>query len=242
MNVRVFDDPPAVAGAAASVVADAIEGGVRSLVLAGGSTPTRAYELLQQAPLEWGRVTVLFGDERCVPPDHPDSNYLMARRSLLDRVSPGSVHRMAGELGPEAAASLYEPIVRWLSPLDLVLLGMGPDGHTASLFPGRPEVSAEGTVVGVRGAPKPPPERVSLTLGARPSGSCSSSPGPTRPTPSPPRPEARCPRAWSRTPSTWSTGRWRPSCLRPPTLPLRGGGNSGQDRSFDTVGRPEPAG
>jgi len=107
---------------------------------------------------------VLFGDERCVPPDHPDSNYLMARRCLLDRVSPGSVHRMAGELGPDRAASLYDPIVRWLSPPDLVLLGMGPDGHTASLFPGRPEVSAEGLAVGVRGAPKPPPDRVSLTL------------------------------------------------------------------------------
>jgi 6-phosphogluconolactonase len=165
VNVRIFDDPPAVAEAAASLVADAVRGGTRSLALAGGTTPARAYELLTEAPLEWGRVTVLFGDERCVPPDHPDSNYLMARRSLLDRVNPGSVHRMAGELGPEAAASLYEPIVRWLSPLDLVLLGMGPDGHTASLFPGHPEVSAEGLAVGVRGAPKPPPERVSLTLG-----------------------------------------------------------------------------
>jgi 6-phosphogluconolactonase len=165
VNVRIFDDPPAVAVAAASLVADAVRGGARSLALAGGTTPARAYELLTEAPLEWGRVTVLFGDERCVPPDHPDSNYLMARRSLLDRVNPGSVHRMAGELGPEAAASLYEPIVSWLSPLDLVLLGMGPDGHTASLFPGHPEVSAEGLAVGVRGAPKPPPERVSLTLG-----------------------------------------------------------------------------
>jgi 6-phosphogluconolactonase len=165
VNVRVFDDPQSVARAAASLVADAIQGGVRSLVLAGGSTPARAYQLLAEATREWGRITVLFGDERCVPPDHPESNFLMARRSLLDRVNPGSVHRMAGELGPDVAASLYEPIVRWLSPLDLVLLGMGPDGHTASLFPGHPELSAEGMAVGVRGAPKPPPERVSLTLG-----------------------------------------------------------------------------
>jgi 6-phosphogluconolactonase len=165
VNVRIYDDPQSVARAAASLVADAIQGEVRSLALAGGSTPARAYQLLAEAALEWGRITVLFGDERCVPPDHPDSNFLMARRSLLDRVNPGSVHRMAGELGPEVAASLYEPIVRWLSPLDLVLLGMGPDGHTASLFPGHPEVSAEGMAVGVRGAPKPPPDRVSLTLG-----------------------------------------------------------------------------
>jgi 6-phosphogluconolactonase len=165
VNVQTFDDPQSVAEAAAALVAQAIRGGVRSLVLAGGSTPAHAYELLSEMPLEWGRVAILFGDERCVPPDHPDSNYLMARRSLLDRVSPGSVHRMAGELGPDTAAALYEPIVRWLGPLDLVLLGMGPDGHTASLFPGHREVSAEGMVVGVRGAPKPPPERVSLTLG-----------------------------------------------------------------------------
>jgi 6-phosphogluconolactonase len=165
VNVRIFDDSQTVARAAASLVADAIQGGARTVVLAGGSTPARAYQLLSEATLEWGRITVLFGDERCVPPDHPESNFLMARRSLLDRVNPGSVHRMAGELGPDVAASLYAPIVRWLSPLDLVLLGMGPDGHTASLFPGHPEVSAEGMVVGVRGAPKPPPERVSLTLG-----------------------------------------------------------------------------
>jgi 6-phosphogluconolactonase len=165
VNVRIFDDSQSVARAAATLVADAIQGGVRTLVLAGGSTPARAYQLLAEATLEWGRITVLFGDERCVPPDHPESNFLMARRSLLDRVNPGSVHRMAGELGPDVAASLYEPIVRWLSPLDLVLLGMGPDGHTASLFPGHPEVSAEGLAVGVRAAPKPPPERVSLTLG-----------------------------------------------------------------------------
>jgi 6-phosphogluconolactonase len=165
VNVRIYDDPQSVARAVASLVTDAIQGGVRTLALAGGSTPARAYQLLAEAALEWGRVTVLFGDERCVPPDHPDSNFLMARRSLLDRVNPGSMHRMAGELGPDVAASLYEPIVRWLSPLDLVLLGMGPDGHTASLFPGHPEVSAEGMAVGVRSAPKPPPERVSLTLG-----------------------------------------------------------------------------
>jgi len=165
MNVRIFDDPESVAGAAASLVTAALRDGARTFVLAGGSTPARAYQLLSEAPVEWGAVSVLFGDERCVPPGHPDSNYLMARRSLLDIVSPGSVHRMAGELGPERAASLYDAIVRWLSPLDLVLLGMGPDGHTASLFPGAPELSTEGLAAGVRGAPKPPPERVTLTLG-----------------------------------------------------------------------------
>ena len=165
MKTRILDDPQAVAREAADLIAGEIKGGARTLVLAGGSTPARAYQLLAERPVEWGRVAILFGDERCVPADHPESNYLMARRSLIDRVSPATVHRMPGELGPETGAALYEPVLRTLSPLDLVLLGMGPDGHTASLFPGHPAVAAEGLAVGVRGSPKPPPERVSLTLG-----------------------------------------------------------------------------
>ena len=109
---------------------------------------------------------MLFGDERCVPPGHPESNYRMARESLLGRVAPATVHRIAGELGPDEAAAAYDRIVGALTPLDVVLLGAGEDGHTASLFPGHPEVQAKGWAVGVRNAPKPPPDRVSLTLPA----------------------------------------------------------------------------
>jgi 6-phosphogluconolactonase len=148
------------------MVAAALGEGARTLVLAGGSTPRRCYELLAGMPVTWGRVTILFGDERCVPPDHPDSNYWMARLSLIDSVFPASVHRMPAELGPAEGARLYDPVVGSLQPLDLVLLGIGPDGHTASLFPGHPALEAEGWVVGVEGAPKPPPQRVSLTLRA----------------------------------------------------------------------------
>ncbi len=166
MNVRVLDDPEAVAAETAGPVAAAIQGGLRTLVLAGGSTPRRAYQLLAGRDLPWGRVAVLFGDERCVPPDDPESNYRMAHEELLDRVHPGSVHRMPAELGADAGASLYQPVVRSLSPLDLVLLGMGPDGHTASLFPGGAELEAAGYAVAVHDARKPPPERVSLTLRA----------------------------------------------------------------------------
>jgi len=166
MNVRILDDPAGVAAAAADLVAAAIEGGTRSLVLAGGSTPRLAYRLLAERPLAWGGVTALFGDERCVPPWDPESNYRMAKEELLDRVHPGGVLRMAGELGAEHAAALYDAVVGAFSPLDLVLLGMGPDGHTASLFPGHPALAAGGTAVAVHGAPKPPPDRVSLTLGA----------------------------------------------------------------------------
>jgi 6-phosphogluconolactonase len=166
MNVRVLDDPEAVAAAAAELVADAVLGGLRTLVLAGGSTPRRAYQLLAQRTLPWGRVAVLFGDERCVSPDDPESNYRMAREVLLDRVHPGTVHRMPGELNQREATALYEAIVAALPPLDLVLLGMGPDGHTASLFPGHPALGAGGHAVLVHDAPKPPPDRLSLTLGA----------------------------------------------------------------------------
>ncbi len=165
MRLTVADSPAAVARALADQVAGEIRGGARTLVLAGGSTPRAVYGLLAGADLEWGRVTVLFGDERCVAPDHPDSNYLMARTELLDRVRPGGVLRMPAELGPEQGAALYDGLVAALSPLDLVLLGMGPDGHTASLFPGASELGAGGHAVGVRNAPKPPPDRVSLTLG-----------------------------------------------------------------------------
>ena len=111
-------------------------------------------------------MAVLFGDERCVPPDDPESNYWMAHEALLERVHPGTVHRMPGELGAEAAAERYDAVVRAASPLDLVLLGMGQDGHTASLFPGNPALRAPGGAVAVHGAPKPPPDRVSLTLEA----------------------------------------------------------------------------
>ena len=163
---EVLETAEDVAEAAAAEIAAALGEGARTLVLAGGSTPKRTYELLTQADVTWGRVTILFGDERCVPPDHPESNYRLARETLLDKVAPGSVHRIAGELGPDEAAELYGRIVAALAPLDVVLLGAGEDGHTASLFPGHPEVDAPGWAVGVRIAPMPPPDRVSLTLAA----------------------------------------------------------------------------
>jgi 6-phosphogluconolactonase len=163
---RVLNSAEDVAAAAAAEIAEALGGGSRTLVLAGGTTPRRCYELLAGLDVEWGRVTVLFGDERCVAPDHPDSNYRMAREALLDQVAPASVHRIAGELGPDEAAAAYSHVVKGLAPLGIVVLGVGEDGHTASLFPGHPELDAKGWAVGVRNSPKPPPERVTLTLPA----------------------------------------------------------------------------
>src|SRR3981189_466544 len=97
-----------VARAAANEIAGALRAGARTLVLAGGTTPERCYELLAEMDLEWGRVAVLFGDERCVPPDHPDGNYRMAKKAPLDRVSPATVYRMPAELGPDEGAVEYE--------------------------------------------------------------------------------------------------------------------------------------
>jgi 6-phosphogluconolactonase len=162
----VLDSPEDVAAAAAAEIAKALRGGARTLVLAGGTTPQRCYEVLVGLEVEWGRVTVLFGDERCVPPNHVDSNYRMAREVLLDQVAPATVHRMPAELGPDEGAAEYSKVVAALAPLDFVILGIGEDGHTASLFPGHEGLNATGLTVGIRNSPKPPPERVTLTLQA----------------------------------------------------------------------------
>jgi len=139
--------------------------GACALCLAGGRTPEPVYRALASASgIDWTRVDVFFGDERAVPPDHPDSNYLMVNRVLLSRVPvpAGQVHRMEAECSDrEAAAREYE---RLLPPeLDILVLGMGPDGHTASLFPGSAALDErQRLVVPVIGA-TPPPERLTIT-------------------------------------------------------------------------------
>ena len=154
-----------VAATAAREIADALIGGARSLVLAGGTTPRRCYELLATTSgIPWGRVSVLFGDERCVDPFDPESNYAMAKEALLDKVAPASVYRMPAELGPQEGATAYAHVVALASPLDVVVLGVGEDGHTASLFPGHRALESTDLTIGIRDSPKPPPDRVTLTL------------------------------------------------------------------------------
>lgn len=152
MSVEIYADKTELAEAAArdfvAKASQAIKERSRfTVVLAGGSTPKATYARLARdhaAEVDWGNVHVFFGDERAVPPDHEDSNYRMAHEALLDHVSVGSVHRMRGELPPEAAAKAYEEDLREffedesLLRLDLVMLGIGGDGHTASLFPHTP--------------------------------------------------------------------------------------------------------
>ncbi|MDP8943816.1 MAG: 6-phosphogluconolactonase, partial [Actinomycetota bacterium] len=145
------------------------------VALTGGETPRRAYELLAEAVEDWSGAGLWFGDERAVPPADPASNYRMVEETLLARaaIPAGQVHRVRGELGAEAAAALYAAELRRGLPLaaervpvlDLVLLGVGEDGHVASLFPHHPALETRGRAcVAVLDAPKPPPERVTLTL------------------------------------------------------------------------------
>jgi 6-phosphogluconolactonase len=140
------------------------ERGRASLALAGGTTPKASYEALAGLPLDWSKVEIFFGDERCVPADHPESNYRMAKAALFDRIviPTANVHRMQGELADrEAAARAYEALLP--ERLDVVVLGIGEDAHTASLFPGAAALNESvRRVLPVLG-PKPPPERLTLT-------------------------------------------------------------------------------
>jgi 6-phosphogluconolactonase len=139
------------------------EGG--SVVLNGGKTPEQAYkEAARRAP-DWSKVELWWGDERCVPPEDENSNYGMAKRSLLDRLerAPAGVHRIKGELGKEAAAAAYE---RELDDtrLELLLLGVGPDGHVASLFPTAPTLRMRRRVLPAEAGLEPFVDRVTLSL------------------------------------------------------------------------------
>lgn len=140
------------------------------LALSGGNTPKPVYEELARRDIDWTRVIITFGDERCVPPDDEQSNYLMACRTLLDAVPipPENVLRMKGELDPAQAAAEYEADLRQRSPgetfrHDLILLGMGPDGHTASLFPGTPALEEKTRLVIENYVPKVQMYRITFT-------------------------------------------------------------------------------
>lgn len=161
-EVHVSDDP---AASVARLIADrAAEGG--SIVLTGGSTPGRAYERAAALQPDWGRVDLWWGDERAVPPDDERSNYRLAKETLLDRLEdpPREIHRIRGELPPPEAARELDAALDGAG-LDLMLLGLGPDGHIASLFPGSPQLLVEdrGAVSGPAGL-EPFVDRVTMTL------------------------------------------------------------------------------
>jgi 6-phosphogluconolactonase len=186
-QLTVVDDAPTLADAAAAAIVDAASAAVAAqgrftLVLAGGATPRATYMRLAAPPfvdrMPWDRTSVFFGDERCVPPDHSESNYRMANETLLSKVGipADRVYRMRGEADdPEAAAAAYAKTLATvfetkrggLPRFDLVLLGLGLDGHTASLFPGSPAAKEIfRTVVAVHAAAARIPQRLTLTFPA----------------------------------------------------------------------------
>jgi 6-phosphogluconolactonase len=150
-QIQIFPDANALTEEAARRIITAAHAGVAgdrkvfSLFLSGGNTPKSLYELLAADPyrsqVNWSKIGIFFGDERCVPPDHPDSNYRMAHNAMLSKlpIPESNIHRMRGEIDPEAASIEYGKLLKSTfgdDGPDMVLLGMGPDGHTASLFPG----------------------------------------------------------------------------------------------------------
>lgn len=152
--IRVFNDYEALSQGAAEMFADLADQAISSygrfsVALSGGNTPRRMHEILTAEPLRkkvrWEMVHVFWGDERCVPPDDPRSNYLMARQTLLDHVPVPSnhIHPIRGDLHPDEAATQYETELRTFFAgqppvFDLILLGLGDNAHTASLFPHTP--------------------------------------------------------------------------------------------------------
>ena len=164
VELVVVEDEREVASVVATRLARAArEGG--NVVLTGGKTPERAHEQAAKLEPDWGKVELWWGDERCVPPEHEDSNYGMAKRTLLDRIErpPRGVHRIKGELGKEAAAAGYEQELDD-AELDLLLLGVGPDGHIASLFPNAPTLRQRTKVLPAEPGLEPFVDRVTLSL------------------------------------------------------------------------------
>ncbi len=173
-QIRRFADIESLALGAAEDLVDCVEHAIREtgrcrIAMAGGSTPRPVYRLVAGLDLasriEWGRVQVFWGDERCVPPTDPASNYRMVYDELLARVPipERNIHRIEGERPPDDAAGAYAGTLGD-DPLDLVLLGMGGDGHTVSLFPDTPDLGRNEARVVATVAPVAPVHRVSLTL------------------------------------------------------------------------------
>ncbi|HWF75122.1 MAG TPA: 6-phosphogluconolactonase [Solirubrobacteraceae bacterium] len=168
VELRIVDDPAATC--AEMLVEVATRGG--HIVLAGGSTPRAAYQRAASTGTPWSAVTVWFGDERCVPPDDERSNFAMAKAALLDPLGEAgpAVKRIRGELGPTAAADEYEQELAAAGPprFDLLLLGLGPDGHTASLFPDQESLGERSRLVAGVETPgrEPMVSRVTMTFPA----------------------------------------------------------------------------
>jgi 6-phosphogluconolactonase len=166
IEILVADDAEGAARIVAERLAEAARAGGH-VVLTGGSTPKRAYELAPELERDWSRVELWWSDERCVPVDDERSSYRMAKLALIDHVSipPENVHRMRGELGRDEGALQYEQELGPLKRFDLLLLGLGADGHIASLYPEQPTLDVtDRRVIGTEAKLQPFVDRVTLTL------------------------------------------------------------------------------
>jgi 6-phosphogluconolactonase len=166
VDITVVADADEAARLVAERLAEQARAG-GSIVLTGGSTPRVAYEIAAELEPDWSRVELWWGDERCVAPDDERSNYGMAKAALLDRLErqPAAVHRVQGELGRDDGAAEYGRELAGVDVFDLVLLGLGPDGHIASLFPRFPTLDVTGRdVVGSEAGHEPFVDRISMTL------------------------------------------------------------------------------
>lgn len=165
VELVVADDSEQVASIVADGLDEAARAG-RAIALTGGRSPGRAYQLAAEREPDWSKASLWWGDERCVPPDDDRSNYKLARENLLDRLEaqPKEVRRIRGELEAEAAADEYDALLRGVR-LGLVLLGMGPDGHAASLFPNAPALEErERRAVPAEARLEPFVDRVTMTV------------------------------------------------------------------------------
>jgi 6-phosphogluconolactonase len=162
VDFRIFDTPREAQSAAAELLVEAAHAGV-PIALSGGDSPGPAFEQAAELEPDWSSARLWWGDERCLPPDDERSNYLLARTKLLDRLDqqPAEIHRIRGELGGEEAATEYDRLLEGVT-LGLALQGIGPDGHTASLFPG--SAALEERERGAVAVPHEDVERVTMTL------------------------------------------------------------------------------
>jgi 6-phosphogluconolactonase len=172
INWHRFDNADSVATAVCLHIINAAkqaiaEHGAFKLVLAGGTTPEKVYRLLAEIHADWANWHIYYGDERCLPIDHPDRNSLMAEQAFLQKVAipTEQIFTIPAELPPETAAKQYQQTVAAALPFDMVLLGMGEDGHTASLFPNHHHDENE-LAHAIYNSPKPPPERVTISAKA----------------------------------------------------------------------------
>ncbi|RPH77363.1 MAG: 6-phosphogluconolactonase [Nitrospiraceae bacterium] len=185
-DIRIHSDGQAVAHAAAELIQEVGKEAVRAkgrfcIALSGGTTPEILYRALTSPVFagcfDWSKAIFFFSDERCVPPNDPRSNYALADKTLFTplNILPSQIYRMAGESSdPQAAASEYEQQLRLATKtvpsaqpaLDLILLGLGEDGHTASLFPGASILRDHQRAIAATQSPKDPPNRLTMTLAA----------------------------------------------------------------------------